>query len=264
MAIAETKLVNEYHSITMKINGDLGANAYGWSETYNFPLQATTDDAEAVGDKLARLRANFLPYDHEIVEAIGRKVPKDRTTFPCINEPIAGKYLPKDQRTLVGNNTIPIANITIGNGSQNANPVVVPDTDSEFSVEFCDVGAFFRLQGSNNQHAIKVLHGIPGLWIGDNKGNSIPEGFSWNDEPPVAPTSIPLPDKNYWDNFIPFFNFVCATSCLIRRNPAYDPQGQGNALIKYLQIGIKRVIFRKIDGSPVGRPFGLEVGRRLS
>lgn len=254
---------NEYHSITMKINGRTEETDYGFSETYTMAKQASSAAAATLGNKLAHLRARMLPFDHTIVDVTGRLVPKTRKTFPCLTAPIKGKYLPVSQRNLFGNGNIPISNITIGENGSVSVPAPITDPDSEFSVEFCDVCAFFRLQAEGDDFAIRNFHGIPGLWIGDNSGKSIPDPFEWMADPPAVVGSITAPDLFYWDNYVDFLNCLGSEFVLIRNNPDYVAGGAGDAGKRFIQASFTTCVYKKVDGSPVGKPFGLEVGRRM-
>lgn len=256
----------QYGSITIKFNGITKNVDYGFSETYFFDAFTNSAAGKALGNVLANLRARFLPFDHKIVDVTGRLIPKSRKTFACINEPLSGTYLPKAQRKIFGNETVSLANLTVGNGTSGITPVVVSDLDDEFSVEHCDIASFFRLEGEDDSHVNRVFHGIPGIYVGDNAGEGIPTGFEWMASPPATVTTANPAVPQYWENYKDFLNYVGKNCVLVKKNPDYSPTASESSdnSKPFITVGIRSAIFKKIDASPVGKPFGLEVGRRLN
>lgn len=253
---------NEYCSIHYKINGSPQGGPYGCSEAWSFPKDSDIEVMRNNGLVLAGLRARMLPTDHYIVDCIGKTTDRKGKTFRCIDEPIQGTYLPDAKKLIVTGGNVSLGNITIPENGTPLSPVVVSDPKELFFVEHPKIAAFFRLESDDQERAIRAIHAIPDIWVGDKAPANLDAGHVWRSATLPTSYTVTASSINFWNNFTNFWDFLCKKSLLVRANPTYNSSGSGDQLMKYKLNAPTKVFFQKIDDAPVGAPFGLEVGRR--
>lgn len=257
---------NSFGRFTVQINGNSAGGAYGFTETYDGPVLTTTTQIIQRGDDLAGHRANLLASDHRIVNVryseIGPGI--KFKTIKALTAKIDGKYPPAAVAAALN-----LQNTTLtatGAGATAANAVFTFQSQEELFVDDGDTVVRFRFNGEGFSYCTRGFHGVPDFFANDRKARLSNAAANWLNITPYVPGVVAAVAANFYDNFEPFLSMVKSSFVLIRKPGARGvPAGGAGDENKFFALcPIESVNFEDISKSPIGRPFGLSVGRRMT
>lgn len=251
---------NNYTRITMKFNGQGAQYAYGWSETYLYPLISGAANLRSEGSALAAYRTRFLCQDHSIDQVIAATKGTRGQTVKCNASPINAGYPLTSMlvSAATANLTLPgFTNMTTGGVNMSLGEI---KGLSEYRVGHPQAVLTFRVEGENFKKATRQFHGIPDAFVNDASKRNLPDGWTWfGTTLTTLPGSVPATDPNYWQNVKDFFDYLIIKSVMIS---AHKPEvGEATPIPKYDLNKPQAMLFAGVTNKKVGRAFGEPRGR---
>ena len=258
--------VNSFGRFTMQINGNCEGGAYGFTETYDGPVLTSNADILQLGNDLAKHRANLLVTDHKIVNVRYSEVGPGIKfkTAKALTAKEQGKYPPAAiADALDGQDTTLAAS---GAGATAVAAVFTFQSQTELFVDDGDTVVRFRFNGEGFSYVTRGFHGCPDFFCNDRQARLSNAAGVWSGVTPYVAGTITAVKNNFYDNFEPFLTLVKSKFKLVRKPGArgVPAGGEGDASKFFALCPIESITFEDISKSPIGRPFGLSVGRQTT
>ncbi len=248
----------------LKINGNCDGGDYGFSEVYHCEPMTSLAAIRQLGSDLAGFRANLLYNDHTIKSCRYYEVGNKGKTLKCLAAPLMGTW---PTAAVVTATEDQVSQITaVGGGSTAAIAEFTFNSEDVFQVDDGDTQVDFLWEGDAFTHVTRGFHGVPDFYANDRLARNISGVSAWFGATTYVAGTVPGVDNNYFSNYPAFFDLIIAKFRIVKKpGSGQVPLGtDANLGKKFAFCEINRVAYEAISKSPIGRPHGLPVGRRIA